>query len=944
MKKSIVLLLALAGCSLLQAQLPWPAITQTARPWTRWWWQGSAVNKADLAASLTKYRQAGIGGVEITPIYGVKGYEAQFIPYLSPKWTDMLLFTLQEARRLGMGVDMATGTGWPFGGPWVTAADACKNINLQIIPLQGGEQLQTPVQFIQQPLVRTESGIVPAIASLSYPIATNANLQRYAFDQVRFKQKLPLQLLIAYPDKGDPVDITRFADSTGKLHWTAPTGTNWTLYALFQGWHGKMVERAAPGGEGDAIDHFSAVALQHYLARFDKAFKGKDIATLRCFFNDSYEVDDARGQSNWTPGLLQAFAQRRGYGLGSVLPALYQKDSSEKNSRVLYDYRLTIAELLLEQFTKPWHAWARAKGKQVRNQSHGSPANILDLYGAIDIPETEGNELLRFKFATSAAHVLGKPLASSESATWLDEHFQSSLGDVKQAIDKYFAGGVNHIFFHGTNYSPQKETWPGWLFYAAVHFTPANSFWKDFPALNNYIARCQSFLQTGISNNDILFYFPFHDKLSEPGKEMLHHFDGMKGFENSVFKASAEYLLQKGYAFDFFSDKQLQGIKTSGKKLVSVAAEYQVMLVAGAQYLPVESLQQLQQLAYKGATILFYKNIAAGPPGWSMLAEKQAAYQKITRTLQWQTMDGISKAIIGKGQFIMSEDLPALLHAAGTRRESMADSGLQFVRRVNKGDAIYFISNPTDHAVTGKIVLQTGAAAVGIYDPMFSRSGLAKLQRMGSDSVGLFIDLPAGESLVLRGTHTKLQGSLFPFTRKAGAPQLLNTGWKLHFTEGGPTLPADASNISPGSWTEIDSSHTTKIFSGTGLYSIHFGKPAGNYAALQLQLGKVGESAAVAVNGTKIAVLLGPVFSVNIPSALLKQDNILEIQVTNGMANRIADLDKRGQPWKKFYNTNFPAKLPENRGPDGLFTAAQWTPKPSGLMGPVTLTPVIFVE
>jgi hypothetical protein len=92
---------------------------------------------------------------------------------------------------------------------------------------------------------------------------------------------------------------------------------------------------------------------------------------------------------------------------------------------------------------------------------------------------------------------MGKPLASSESATWLNDHFLSSLGDVKLILDKYFLGGVNHIFYHGTNYSPQNDPWPGWLFYAAVHFTPANPFWKDFNALNAYAARCQSFLQAG---------------------------------------------------------------------------------------------------------------------------------------------------------------------------------------------------------------------------------------------------------------------------------------------------------------------------------------------------------------------------------------------------------------------------------------------------------------
>jgi len=78
---------------------------------------------------MEKYEKAGLGGLEITPIYGVKGAEDRFIKFLSPAWMEMLEHTLKEADRLGMGVDMATGAGWPFGGPWVGAEDACKNLS-----------------------------------------------------------------------------------------------------------------------------------------------------------------------------------------------------------------------------------------------------------------------------------------------------------------------------------------------------------------------------------------------------------------------------------------------------------------------------------------------------------------------------------------------------------------------------------------------------------------------------------------------------------------------------------------------------------------------------------------------------------------------------------------------------------------------------------------------
>lgn len=179
------------------------------------------------------------------------------------------------------------------------------------------------------------------------------------------------------------------------------------------------------------------------------------------------------------------------------MPSLFATSPNEKTNRILCDYRMTIDELILDQFTGAWTTWAHSKGKIVRNQSHGSPANTLDLYGVVDIPETEGTEILRIKFAPSTSHVLGKPLAAAESATWLNEHFISSLSDIKKALDLYFIGGVNHIIYHGTVYSPPSEPWPGRLFYASVELVPANPFWNDITALNEYVTRTQSFLQQG---------------------------------------------------------------------------------------------------------------------------------------------------------------------------------------------------------------------------------------------------------------------------------------------------------------------------------------------------------------------------------------------------------------------------------------------------------------
>ena len=105
----------------------------------------------------------------------------------------------------------------------------------------------------------------------------------------------------------------------------------------------------------------------------------------------------------------------------------------------------------------------------------------------------------------------------------------------------------------------------------------------------------------------------------------------------------------------------------------------------------------------------------------------------------------------------------------------------------------------------------------------------------------------------------------------------------------------------------------------------------------------MAESASVRLNGNALGTLIGPNYRIFVDKSVVRENNVLEVSVSNLMANRIADLDKRRVFWKKFYNVNFPARREENRGPDNLFTAAHWEPMISGLIGPVTLTAVAVI-
>jgi hypothetical protein len=921
--------------------IQWKPITQQSKPWSRWWWMGNAVNSKDLTFNMENYQKVGLGGLEITPIYGVKGKESQFVDFLSPTWVGLFKHTLTEGKRLDLGIDLANASGWPFGGRWVEPEDACRYITHKIYSLKEGETLTEKIAYQQTPLLRYVRPNNFKINDLQQPISKNNNLQELAIDQVRFEKPLPLQTLMAYSDTGEILNLTDKITLENQIVWTAPKG-NWTLYALFSGWHGKMVERAGPGGEGDVIDHFSEKATKNYLAAFDKAFANTDVSSMRAFFNDSYEVDDAKGQADWTPELFNEFQKRRGYDLRNYLPNLFSQEKTDINRRVLCDYRTTISDLILEKYTSVWANWGHFRGKIVRNQAHGSPGNTLDLYSQVDIPEIEGTDLLRIKFASSASNVMGKKLTSSESATWENEHFLSNLGDVKKSLDLFMVGGINHIFYHGTNYSPQNEPFPGWLFYAATHFTPHNPFWKDFGALNQYVARCQTFLQDTKPDNDILLYFPIYDRFSEQTpKGLLQHFDGVTPeFNNTDFKSIAQKMLDKGYSFDYISDKQIADLSVQNQQILSGSTTWKTILLSENEIITINTFEKLIQLAKEGAVIIVHNQLPKNVEGLNSLSERQAKFKSLIAQLNFVKNQGISVAKIGKGAFIIGENLEEILTAAKVQRETMIDVGLQCIRKNHSKGKTYFINNQSDKNFEGWVKIESPFQSIALYNPMNKSLGLAKIKAKSQE---VYLQIMAGESVILETQNEVIKSSKYPYFKAIAQPQELTGNWQIKFTEGGEILPKTIETKTLQSWTDFEGDDY-KNFSGTATYVHAFANPNTSKSGYWLDLGKVSESASVRINGQIIGTLLGPVYRIFVPSKLLKSQNILTIEVSNSMANRVIALEKKGVVWQKFYNINVSARLKQNLGENGYFTTKNWTPKASGILGKVWLTAVGVLE
>ncbi|MGA0039331.1 MAG: glycosyl hydrolase [Pirellulales bacterium] len=831
---------------------PWPPITREAKPWTRWWWLGSAVDEPGLKHELAELAEAGFGGVEITPIYGARGAEDRFLQFLSPDYMRVLELKCQEAKRLGLGVDMATGTGWPFGGPHVGPDD--------------------------------------------------------------------VELRIAGKDG-------RFAPQ--------PTGFK--------------VKRAAPGAAGFVVNPYSTEAIKRYLQPFTEAFGHLSPGGLRSQFHDSFEY-----QANWVKEAPEAFLRLHGYPLDSQLDALEGRGDLETVARVKADYRTMLATLHLA-YVREWVEWAHRAGCLTREQAHGAPANLIDLYALSDIPETEVFGASEFaipglrreqsevsknlpqplvtRLASSAAHLAGRRLVSSETFTWMREHFCEAPSQMKPEIDQLFLAGINHIFYHGTAYSPEDVAWPGWLFYASTQANDRNPLWRELVFVNAYVARSQALLQASAPDNDLLIYWPIHDLYhSADGWQRafsMHHRDWLTDAESGKL---AQELLDEGLSFDFCSDA-----------LLREAGRYRAVVVPPCRLMPVDTLQSLLDHAEHGGRVLFVGQMPTDVPGLGRLAERRAAFQEQLGRLSWKPCAGGQQAVLGEGSLTLVADVEGVIDHAGARVEPAAAAGLSVLRRRFVDGSLYFFVNEGPALVDAWVGLAASGPSGLLMDARTGEVGRAAMRTdAGQSQVRLL--LSPGESVFLKVAPD--DGEAQPpwsYAVDTGEPVVIEGEWRVSAVLGGPELPPAFTSVtvdsgqagSLASWTEQGGEWAR--FAGTARYDIEFELEPDQVAKAddwRLDLGNVREVARVQLNGHDIDCVWSLPFSCRLDGRIQAGRNRLSIEVTNLAANRIRDLDACGVAWKNFHEINF-VDVHYQR-----FDASAWPLKPSGLLGPVRLVPL----
>jgi hypothetical protein len=385
-----------------------------------------------------------------------------------------------------------------------------------------------------------------------------------------------------------------------------------------------------------------------------------------------------------------------------------------------------------------------------------------------------------------------------------------------------------------------------------------------------------------------------------------------EAIRKSSFGAAAQQLIARGYSCDFISDRQLGEARVEQGAIATSSAggRYLALIVPQCTAMPLETAKKLRDLAAGGAHVLFL-GLPHEVPGLAQHTERTAELKEIVKGF-------VSAGAIDE----------VALERADVRREPMSDKGLAFIRRSVDGGHAYFVANLTGAAVDAPIALATPSKSIAMMDPLTGVIGGAQME-----DNAIRIQLDPGESIIIR-TSRDQQLPPWQYRAFAGDSVALGGTWDVAFVDGGPTLPAPLKLDKLDSWTERGDD-AAKAFSGTARYRLEFDAPSSPIAKdWLLDLGDVRETARVTLNGKPAGTFWSLPFRARVGEHLKPGRNVLEVEVTNLAANRVRDLDRRKVEWRIMKEINF---VNINYRP---FDAASWPLAPSGLLGPVTLTPL----
>jgi hypothetical protein len=762
-----------------------------------------------------------------------------------------------------MRFDLTLGSGWSFGGAKTPIAEAAGQLRFERVKIDASTT-RIPVP-----------SLIPAEKLIG------------AF--------LPL----TSPTEGGPwQQLTDIRD--GSLWLPASSESKGSEVIFFiSGKSGMQVKRPSFGAEGYVLNHLDRPSVDNYLKNTgDRLFQAFDKGHIPySVFCDSLEVYN----QDWTDDFLTEFQRRRGYDLTPHLPALLENTGPQMPD-VRYDWGRTITELFNERFMVPMQAWSKANGTKFRIQGYGLPPAAISSNQWADISDGEGAQwkvVRAARWASSANHIYGRNVTSSETWTWLHSPvFRATPLDLKAEADIHFLQGINQLIGHGWGYTPPGVEYPGWRFYAAGAYSEQNPWWIVMPDLAAYLQRMSHLMRQGTPQNDVALYLPNADAYAHFSAGKVHLIDVERELVGDKLMPA---IFEAGYNLDFFDDEMLKTVgKVEGGALALGVSRHRIVVLPGIERMPLESLRKLDAFVKAGGKLVATRRMPSVVPGLKTTDGERVEFKRIADGL----FGGSNPAV----KFVeKDEDVAAAMNALLKPDAAISPSGKDFgvVHRKTEDSDIYFVANTSNQKKKVQVEFRSTATRVEVWDAISGQAWrAANITGQVADSTTVALDFEPYQSHVvvfLKGAPRFSPPR--PLAPGADLSVDISSDWRVTLGKGSPVEMKQLT-----SWADTEAN---RYFSGVAVYERSFDLPAnlqktgapvvldfGEGTALEVQATRNGmqtwydppirEAAVIYINDQKAGSLWCPPYRLDVSRFLKSGRNDIRILVGNTALNYMA--------------------------------------------------------
>lgn len=757
----------------------------------------------------------------------------------------------------------------------------------------------------------------------------------------RAEAKSGFELIYNYGEEATPaglaavsmdeiVDLTGRLREDGTLDWQVPEG-DWTVLRIGYSLTGVTNHPATEAGRGLEVDKLNPEHVEAFLDGLlgpieDRSPDLFGEGGIEFLLLDSWEAR----VSNWTEDMLARFEARRGYDPRPYAPALagLVVGDAETTERFLWDWRLTLSEMLAENHNGTIQRYVNARGVGVYAESMGTRMTVMAdgmaMKAQSEVPMAEfwyvppgdprGELDIRYRTdireAASVANVYGQNLVAVEAFTTLP--FQTPWGqgprELKWTADYYFAEGMNRPVIHSSDHQPLDDFAPGFTLWQFGQFLTRHETWaEEAKGFIDYLSRVSFMLQQGEHVADVAVFLGEGAPLSVP------------------FWRPGEPGLPEGYDYDYIdAPTVLETLRVEDGRFVTPGGtRYSVLYVPPyITQMTVGLAERLEALAADGGTIL-----APRPDGSPSLADGEDADARIAAIAERVWEDGTIASGLSIGDLLEREGIAPDIELTGGER-------LKWTHRAGDGFDAYFLTNLDEAQADITARLRVTGRDVELWYPETGKMVAARY-RPGPAATDVDLSLAPHESVFV-----VLAGEARPGGRVVTPPEhgpilTIDGPWTVRFEDaGGPTDPVEMAGL--GAWQDSDDPEI-RYYSGTAVYETRFTLDGPLPDDAMLALGEVGQMATVRLNGETLGLDWMPPYELPVGDALRAGENRLEIEVTNLWANRLIGDAARpvGETVSRSVFRPFtPGTLYSNI--TGLTTDHPLLP--SGLEGPVVLT------